>query len=51
LVVKGRYISVVDILIANPRLKYFSLKRLRDLVRDDYNHRAIRSRIEADNIR
>ena len=51
LAVKGGYVSVVDALVANPRLKYFSLKRSLDLARDDCIQRAIRSRMEADNTR
>ncbi|CAG8159667.1 unnamed protein product, partial [Penicillium nalgiovense] len=51
LAVKGGHVSVVDALVANPRLKYFSLKRSLDLARDHYIQRAIGSRMEADNTR
>jgi ankyrin repeat protein len=51
LAVKGGHVSVVDALVANPRITYFSLKRSLDLARDDCIQRAIRRRMEDDNIR
>ena len=51
LAVKGRHVSVVNALLANPRLKYFNLKRSLDLARDDCIQRAIGSRMDADNTR
>jgi ankyrin repeat protein len=51
LAVKGGHVSVIDALVANPRLTYFSLKRSLDLARDDCIQRAIRRRMEDDNIR
>lgn len=52
LAAKDGYFSVVNALLANTRLKRFSLKkRLLDLVRDDCIQRAIRTRIESDNTR
>ncbi|CAG8030538.1 unnamed protein product, partial [Penicillium salamii] len=50
LAVKGGHFSIVDALVVNPRLKYFSLKRSLDIARDDCIKRAIRSRMEDDNI-
>ena len=49
LAVKGGHSSIVDALVVNPRLKYFSLKRSLDLARNDCIQRAIRSRMEDDN--
>jgi ankyrin repeat protein len=49
LAVKGGHFSIVDALVVNPRLKYFSLKRSLDLARNDCIQRAIRSRMEDDN--
>ena len=46
LAVKGGHSSIVDALVVNPRLKYFSLKRSLDLTRNDCIQRAIRSRME-----
>ncbi|KAJ5202948.1 hypothetical protein N7449_005027 [Penicillium cf. viridicatum] len=50
LAVKGGHFSIVDALVVNPRRKYFSLKRSLDIARDDCIKRAIRSRMEDDNI-
>ncbi|CRL30840.1 unnamed protein product [Penicillium camemberti] len=50
LAVKGGHFSIVDALVANPGLKYFSLKRSLDIARDDSIKRAIRIRMEDDNI-
>jgi tRNA A37 threonylcarbamoyltransferase TsaD len=49
LAVKGGHCSIVDVLVVNPRLKYFSLTRSLDLARNDYIQKAIRSRMEDDN--
>ena len=49
LAVKGGHFLIVDALVVNPRLKYFSLKRSLDLARNDCIQRAIRSRMEDDN--
>ncbi|OGE47109.1 hypothetical protein PENARI_c063G04915, partial [Penicillium arizonense] len=46
LAVKGGHSSIVDALVVNPRLKYFSLTKSLDLTRNDCIQRAIRSRME-----
>ena len=46
LAVKGGHSSVVDALVVNPRLKYFSLTKSLELTRNDCIQRAIRSRME-----
>ena len=51
LAVKGGHVSVVDALVANSRLKYFSLKRLLDLARDNCIQMAIQDRMKAENTR
>ncbi|OGE46534.1 hypothetical protein PENARI_c203G03085, partial [Penicillium arizonense] len=51
LAVKGGHSSIVDALVVNPRLKYFSLKRSLDLARNDYIQKVIRGRMEDDNTR
>ncbi|KZN87774.1 Ankyrin-1 [Penicillium chrysogenum] len=50
LAVKGGHFSIVDALVANPGLKYFSLKRSLDIARNGCIKRAIRSRTEDNNI-
>ncbi|CAG8216876.1 unnamed protein product, partial [Penicillium nalgiovense] len=45
LAVRGGHFSIVDALVANPRLTHFSLRRSLDLAKDYYIQRAIRSRI------
>ncbi|CAG8892884.1 unnamed protein product [Penicillium nalgiovense] len=49
LAVRGGHFSIVDALVANPRLTHFSLRRSLDLAKDYYIQRAIRSRIYDDN--
>ncbi|KAI3092206.1 hypothetical protein CBS147333_10239 [Penicillium roqueforti] len=49
LAVKGGHFSIVEALVVDPKLKYFSLKRSLDLARNDCIQRAIRSRMEDDN--
>ena len=51
LAVKDGHFPIVDALVVNPGLKYFSLKRSLDLARDDCIQRAIRSRMEDANTR
>ena len=51
LAVKDGHFSIVNALLANTRLKSFSLKRSLELARDDCIQRAIQNRIEADNSR
>ncbi|CAG8108096.1 unnamed protein product [Penicillium salamii] len=51
LAVKGGHVSIVDALVVNPSLKYFSLKRSLDIARNDCIQRAIQSRMEDDNTR
>ncbi|CAG8875840.1 unnamed protein product [Penicillium salamii] len=51
LAVKDGHFSIVNALLANTRLKSFSLKRSLELARDDCIQRAIRTRIESDNTR
>ncbi|KAI3188526.1 hypothetical protein DTO003C3_10231 [Penicillium roqueforti] len=49
LAVKGGHFSIVEALVVDPKLKYFSLKRSLDLARNDCIQRATRSRMEDDN--
>ena len=49
LAVRGEHLSIVDALVANPRLTHFSLRRSLDLAKDYRIQRAIRSRIYDDN--
>ncbi|CAG8020940.1 unnamed protein product [Penicillium nalgiovense] len=49
LAVKGGHFSIVEALVVDPKLKYFSLKRSLDLARNDCIQRTIRSRMEDDN--
>ncbi|KAJ5033206.1 hypothetical protein NUH16_003122 [Penicillium rubens] len=49
LAVKGKHFSIVEALVVDPKLKYFSLERSLDLARKDCIQRAIRSRMEEDN--
>ncbi|CAG8904255.1 unnamed protein product [Penicillium nalgiovense] len=49
LAVRGGHFSIVDALVANPRLTHFSLRRSLDLAKDYRIQRAIRSRIYDDN--
>ncbi|OGE46401.1 hypothetical protein PENARI_c299G09361, partial [Penicillium arizonense] len=51
LAVKGGHSSIVDALVVNPRLKYFSLTKSLDLTRNNCIQKAIRSRMEDDNTR
>ncbi|OQE69395.1 hypothetical protein PENNAL_c0136G09986 [Penicillium nalgiovense] len=51
LAVKDGHFSIVNALLANTRLKSFSLKRSLELARDDCIQRAIQNRMEADNSR
>jgi ankyrin repeat protein len=49
LAVRGGHFSIVDVLVANPRLTHFSLRRTLGLAKDNCIQRAIRSRIYDDN--
>ncbi|CAG8096753.1 unnamed protein product, partial [Penicillium salamii] len=49
LAVKNGHFSIVNALLANTRLKSFSLKRSLELARDDCIRRAVRNRMQADN--
>jgi hypothetical protein len=49
LAVRGGHFSIVDALVANPRLTHFGLRRSLDLAKDYCIQRAIRSRICDDN--
>ncbi|CAG7977422.1 unnamed protein product [Penicillium salamii] len=51
LAVKDGHFSIVNALLANTRVKRFSLKRSFELARDDCIQRAIQNRMEADNSR
>ncbi|OQE61607.1 hypothetical protein PENNAL_c0281G01799 [Penicillium nalgiovense] len=51
LAVKDGHFSIANALLANTRLKCFSLKRFLELARDDCIQRAIQTRMEADNSR
>lgn len=51
LAVKDGHFSIVNALLANTRLKRFSLKRSLDLARDDCIQRSIQTRMESDNTR
>ncbi|CAG8906384.1 unnamed protein product [Penicillium salamii] len=51
LAVKNGHSSIVNALLANARLKNFSLKRSLELARDDCIQRAIQNRMEVDNSR
>jgi ankyrin repeat protein len=48
LAVKGGHFSIVNVLVLNPGLKYFTLQRSLDLARNDCIQRAIRSRMKDD---
>ncbi|CDM32595.1 F-box domain, cyclin-like [Penicillium roqueforti FM164] len=49
LAVRGGHFSIIDALVANPRLIHFSLRRSLDLVKDYRIQRAIQSRIYNNN--
>ncbi|CAG8059008.1 unnamed protein product [Penicillium salamii] len=51
LAVKYGHFSIVNALLANTRLKSFSLKRSLELARDDCIQRVIQNKMEADNSR
>jgi hypothetical protein len=50
LAVKGGHVSIVDALVVNPRLQYFSLIRSLDITTNYYINRAIRGRMAENNM-